>query len=251
MKTEGYTYDNQLFVEFYDFIVERLGRADLDRELWKSCAELFGEPILEMGCGTGLQLLALAQMGYSVTGIDNSLEMLKAFEQKLKNIRELRKNVELIECDMVTPPLTRSDFRLIIFSGSQFLHLKTDEQRIACLKNSCRLLADDGVLIISNSKFKLKENETWDEWIDQPGQPTDEWTLQSRRTLKNGIFKEDLKLIPKFQGQQEHLFFWHLYPVEDDPMKELIKQAGLQSIPLPSHLPVRQNSYVYLCMKNI
>ncbi|MCX6808601.1 MAG: class I SAM-dependent methyltransferase [Candidatus Berkelbacteria bacterium] len=39
--------------------------------------------ILEMGCGTGLHAIALAQIGYSVTGIDFSEGMLMAGEKRL------------------------------------------------------------------------------------------------------------------------------------------------------------------------
>ncbi|MBD2006991.1 MULTISPECIES: class I SAM-dependent methyltransferase [Cyanophyceae] len=241
------SYKDSLFAQLYDFVVERLGRQNLDSDLVRLCCERFGDPVLEMGCGTGLELLPLAKMGFSVTGLDNSPQMLSVFEQKLSNAEpEVRNNVQLIVGDIIDPPINRSDFRLILFIGSQFLHLKTDEQRLGCLQNSRRLLADEGVVLICNSKLteKLEYN-----WIEQPGKLDDKWILQAQGKIVHDAYQEDLKLIPKSQGEQEHLFRWRLYPVEDAHMKELIKKSGLQYVPLPPDMPIRPTSFFYLCKK--
>ena len=51
------------------------GREDLP--FWISLANEHGDPILELACGTGRVTLALAQAGFSVTGVDTSEGMLK------------------------------------------------------------------------------------------------------------------------------------------------------------------------------
>ena len=100
MNTHAYTYNNLLFAELYDFIIEKIGRGN-NMKVWEffpRCAEIFGSPILEMGCGTGINLLPLAEMGYPVTGLDNSSAMLKFLEQKLQKASpEVRQNVEFVE----------------------------------------------------------------------------------------------------------------------------------------------------------
>lgn len=40
--------------------------------------------ILDIGCGTGRHMIPLIEMGYTLTGIDNSKEMLKVLSSKLK-----------------------------------------------------------------------------------------------------------------------------------------------------------------------
>ncbi|WP_375494132.1 class I SAM-dependent methyltransferase [uncultured Nostoc sp.] len=242
------SYKNLLFAQFYDFIIERLGRGSIDSQAVEFCAKNFGDPILEVGCGTGLKLLPLAKMGYSIVGLDNSPQMLSILQQKLeKSERGLKGRVQTIVGEMTDPSIEQKNFRLILFAGSQFLHLTTDEQRLACLKSICRLLADDGVVYIANSK--LEDKPEYD-WAEQPSQPDDEWVLQARRKWNGVAYQEDLKIISKLQTQQEYLFCWCLYPVEDTHMRNLIEQAGLQCISLPSDLPPRPSSNIYLCKKS-
>ena len=59
------------------------GRFALDREAHLLQAVLAGWPrrghkLLEVGCGTGLFLEMLYQMGFDITGMDNSTEMIMA-----------------------------------------------------------------------------------------------------------------------------------------------------------------------------
>lgn len=51
---------------------------DDDLPLYGNIAEAVGDPILELGCGTGRVLVPLAEAGFRVTGIDLSAPMLAA-----------------------------------------------------------------------------------------------------------------------------------------------------------------------------
>src|SRR5688572_14229671 len=59
--------------ELYD--LEHAGFFD-DIDLYLRLAEVVGDPILELGCGTGRVLEPLAAAGHRVTGIDRSPPML-------------------------------------------------------------------------------------------------------------------------------------------------------------------------------
>ena len=70
------------------------GRFALDRETRLLQSVLAGWPrrghkLLEIGCGTGLFLETLYQMGFDVTGIDSSPEMIMAARQRFGNRAEL------------------------------------------------------------------------------------------------------------------------------------------------------------------
>ena len=70
------------------------GRYALDREVMLLQDVLAGWPrrkrkILEIGCGTGLFLETLYQMGLDVTGLDRSPEMIAAARQRFGNRAEL------------------------------------------------------------------------------------------------------------------------------------------------------------------
>lgn len=240
----NHTYNDALFAQFYDIIIERMGTQNLEIDFWKSCAKVYGDPILELGCGTGRLLLALAEMGYFVMGIDISPHMLRILEQKLSEASsDVRNKVQWKLGDMIDPVVNRHDFRLIIFAASQFLHLKNDDQRLTCLKNSRLLLADSGVLIISSSRLNKGRQQSF----RNISKPEDPFILQTRETWEGNVFLRYFKLI---QGQQEHLFWWSLYPIEDSHIKQLIKKACLRCIPPPSHIPLPKERNIYLCMKN-
>ncbi|MDQ3779036.1 MAG: methyltransferase domain-containing protein [Chloroflexota bacterium] len=49
---------------------------DEDLDLYLQLAEVVGDPVLELGCGSGRVLLALAAAGHRVTGLDQSQPML-------------------------------------------------------------------------------------------------------------------------------------------------------------------------------
>lgn len=59
-----------------------------------------GEKLCEFGCGTGNVLLIMSRLGYDVTGVDNSLEMLAVARRKL--IRRRSGTMRLVHHDMVT-----------------------------------------------------------------------------------------------------------------------------------------------------
>ena len=239
MTNKSYDYDNIAFAQLYDFIIEKSGRTNQGKgwEFFPRCAEIFGSPILEMGCGTGINLLPLAEMGYAVTGLDNAPAMLKVLEQKLQKLQpEIRQNVEFIEGDMVHPSLQRNHFRLIIFANAQFLHLQSDEQRLNCLQNTRRLLTDDGVVLLCNGV--LPKAETWKELREVEGDSGDEWSLFMGHNWQDNIFHEEIKLISNSRPKKEHLFHWCLHPIPDERMMQLIEQAGLRPMPIPANLPV-------------
>src|SRR6516165_10651213 len=71
-------------------------------ELARQC----GGPVLEIGCGTGRILLAIARGGIEIHGVDNSAPMLATLKENLTREKpEVRDRVSLHAADM-------RDFRL-------------------------------------------------------------------------------------------------------------------------------------------
>ena len=56
--------------------------ADWDFSFWSEQARKYGDPVLEMACGTGRVANNLALEGFRVTGIDNSDTMLSEARRK-------------------------------------------------------------------------------------------------------------------------------------------------------------------------
>lgn len=127
-----------------------LENADFTEDLpfWLAMAKQYGDPILELGCGTGRVLLALARPGYAVTGIDDSAEMLARLETKVgQSASTPALRAAAVRADM--RDFTLPDrFRLAIMPFNTFMHLLTLEDQIAALTSIRRHLLPGGGLAL-------------------------------------------------------------------------------------------------------
>src|SRR6266852_3377661 len=72
--------DYDLIAPFYD--IEH-AHFDEDLSLYKNFAEMCGSPLLELACGSGRLLVALARQGFELTGVDSSAVMLNLAKEAL------------------------------------------------------------------------------------------------------------------------------------------------------------------------
>jgi SAM-dependent methyltransferase len=141
-----------LLARYYD-----LENADFteDLDFWLGLAEEYGDPILELGCGTGRVLLHLARRGYAVTGLDNSPEMLARLEGKLEQAVSMRGRGEqwaapmVVRADMTDFALgDASTFQLAIMPFNTFMHLLTPEAQMSALTCIRKHLAEGAALVM-------------------------------------------------------------------------------------------------------
>ncbi len=79
----------------------------------------YGEPVLELGCGTGQLTLALAEAGVTVIGLDLSAPMLECARQKAAARQVV---VEWVQGDCCDFTLDQR-FGLVFFPANSLLHL--------------------------------------------------------------------------------------------------------------------------------
>lgn len=106
-------------------------------------AKRTGDPVLEVGCGTGRLTIPLAQHGMSVTGLDIVVGMIERANEKAQDLP-----IEWIEADARSYQLNRT-FRLIFESGSVFQHMLTRPDQEAFLARVREHLHDDGLFVVS------------------------------------------------------------------------------------------------------
>jgi SAM-dependent methyltransferase len=116
-----------------------------DLPFWQSLARQHGNPILELGCGTGRVLLPLAKSGLKIFGIDNSINMLRFLNQQTSS--EPQSNIFLINGDMIRFKI-KTQFKLIISPCNTYSTVKAD-RRPAMLKCIFDHLAPGGVFGVS------------------------------------------------------------------------------------------------------
>jgi ubiquinone/menaquinone biosynthesis C-methylase UbiE len=115
-----------------------------DVPYWLKQARKYGDPILELACGTGRVAIPLAREGSRVTGIDISDAMLA--EAREKAARE-GVHVEWVKGDVRDFDLGKR-FGLVIFPANAFLHLLRPEDLEACLACVRRYLKPSGRFIV-------------------------------------------------------------------------------------------------------
>ncbi len=123
-----------------------------DLTLYLRLARSFGPEamILELGCGSGRLLLPLAEAGYRVVGVDESAEMLRIAEQKLRASHHIpAERWSLAHADARTLRLdAQGTFSLALIALNTFLHNPSREDQLATLRAARRHLRNDGLLVI-------------------------------------------------------------------------------------------------------
>ncbi|MFZ1730731.1 MAG: class I SAM-dependent methyltransferase [Bacteroidota bacterium] len=99
---------------------------------------------IDLGCGTGVHAIALAQMGVKVTGVDISNGML---DQARTNAENTGLNVRFKKGDFLTP-ITKTRFDLLLCLGNSLPHIASRDELTKVFKHWRQLCARDGVLII-------------------------------------------------------------------------------------------------------
>ncbi len=134
-----------VFAAHYDL---ELGDFHDDIALYAGFAARTGDPLLELGCGTGRLLLPLARAGHRLTGVDISPAMLARAAARLTEAG-LAGGVTLVRDDMRTlDRLGQARFRLAFCAINSFLHLPDGDGQRAAPQAVHRRLDADGLLIL-------------------------------------------------------------------------------------------------------
>ncbi|MCB8946026.1 MAG: class I SAM-dependent methyltransferase [Ardenticatenaceae bacterium] len=101
-----------------------------------------GMTVLDVGCGTGLQLAQYQQAGCMVVGLDKSPSMLQAAQQKLGQTAELH------YADATQMPFANNRFDLI--TATLVLHEMAPAVRDGVMGEMKRVLKDNGRLLFTD-----------------------------------------------------------------------------------------------------
>ncbi len=119
-----------------------------DIDLYLQFVEAAGDPVLELGCGTGRILRGIAEAGFQVTGLDTSKPMLNAARTSLQHDGVIDR-VKLIEGDFTRPGMLPAEtFGVAIIGLDSLLHATTQEQQLAALLTAWQALDPRGQLIV-------------------------------------------------------------------------------------------------------
>jgi SAM-dependent methyltransferase len=114
-----------------------------DHALWRALADECGDPVLEIGAGTGRIAIDLARHGHSVTALDNDAALLDALRSRSEGM-----DVDAVHADARSFELDRR-YSLCIVPMQTIQLLGGPVGRAAFLRVARRHLVPDGVLAIA------------------------------------------------------------------------------------------------------
>lgn len=101
---------------------------------------------LDMACGTGRHARILSQLGYDVTGVDNSKKLLTFAKRK-------DKKTKYIQSDMRKFNLNQK-FDCIYCLWDAYVYLSKDDEMFSFIKNCHKHLNKNGILILQSRNFQ-------------------------------------------------------------------------------------------------
>lgn len=157
----------------YDLVLEKPPDSE-QIAFYERVIEHFGQPVLELACGTGNYLVTLSEQNLDISGTEKFAEMADAARAKAES-----RNVEtnLFSADMRDFNLNQK-FNLIFAAENSLQHLKTTAEVALCFASVKRHLNRDGRFIVEvfnpslallnrepDKRYFVGEYRTADGWI--------------------------------------------------------------------------------------
>jgi ubiquinone/menaquinone biosynthesis C-methylase UbiE len=142
---DGLLYDGQFYDRVYNDFKD-------DIPFYQRQVKKYGEPVLELACGTGRITIPLAEQGIQIAGLDIADSMLAQAKRKSA---EKGLNIEWIKSDCRDFNLNRK-FNLIFIPINSIAHLHDRKDIDSCFACVKRHLADQGRFIVDIFNPDLK-----------------------------------------------------------------------------------------------
>ncbi|MCF2136725.1 MAG: class I SAM-dependent methyltransferase [Candidatus Thorarchaeota archaeon] len=142
VKRMNYYQGYDAIAEYYDLFAE-----NDDIAFYRTIADEYGGPVLDLAAGTGRIAIALAQAGHTVTALEISPAMREIMRGKRAKLdEEQQSQIKIVEGNMIDFDIGMQ-FSTIIIPAS-FGHAMTTEEQISLLKSVRKHLTKDGIFVL-------------------------------------------------------------------------------------------------------
>jgi ubiquinone/menaquinone biosynthesis C-methylase UbiE len=162
-----------MMAEFWDLFRGDTSTWD-DRFFYLDVVKKYGQPVLDVGCGTGRILLDFMQQGFDIDGVDNSPDMLARLHQKAE---KLNLNPTVYQQEMTELSLPRKYQTILVPSSSFQLLLDASLPPIA-MNRFYEHLLPGGVLAMPFMTLWKQGNPLESEFTREATRPDDGATIR-------------------------------------------------------------------------
>jgi len=129
-------YNEPLYYEIAFSFVSASKQIDLFEKFIDNYSKVKVKRVLDIACGTSLQLREIAKRGYEAIGLDLSPQMLKYLERKAK---EEGVKIETVKANMIDFRLKdKADFAFIMMGSFRFKNNEELLRHLNCISNSLK-----------------------------------------------------------------------------------------------------------------
>ena len=170
--TPSYEYYGMM-AEFWDLFRGDTSGWD-DRFFYLDVVKKYGQPVLDVGCGTGRILLDFMQQGIDIDGVDNSPEMLARLQQKAEKLI-LKPAVYQQNMDKLDLP---RKYQTILVPSSSFQLLLEEKLPPVVMKRFYEHLLPGGVLAMPFMTLWKEDDPLESEYTREVIRPEDGATIR-------------------------------------------------------------------------
>lgn len=186
--------------------------------------------VLDLGCGTGEHVIALAKLGFKTTGVDANEDMLANATEKLAKQKEnVRKNIEFIPIPLSDiESLGERSFDVVFCIGNMLPNILNYEKELPLLK---KVLNPKATLIIQIKNFDqlMEEKERFISLNFSYGESGDEWEKEFA-FLRFYDFRRDGLLNINIETLVSDGRAWRSYGIETNVQKPILKRNLTHSL---------------------
>jgi glycine/sarcosine N-methyltransferase len=222
------------FSSDYDRFVNWSGRLEVELPFLEAqLREANAQSILDAACGTGMHAIALARLGFVVSGADLSKKMIgrARFNAQLAGVSVQFKPAGFGE---LRATFGRLSFNAVLCLGNSLPHLLTPGELSAALLDFADCLIPGGIVIIQNRNFDavMKKNERWME-PQHVQEGKSEWLFLRFYDFKpDGLLTFNIITLHRDETNdwKQSILSTPLRPILSQEMRPALQAAGFHSV---------------------